>query len=209
MTDKPSYIGLLNAIALGERRAAEYLNCWSSVTPDPDVRALLHTIALREAEHGLVFEKRLDELGYGLVDRPDPDQARKMAVAASTTLCDREKLEQLDLCRTPAEGQSDVFDRFFQNKDIDPVTGGLLGRYIAEERDTNRRFAACHQALCSSALNTSEQNTSAQNTSAQKTSAQNNGGTDLSVLADQVAAVGRQLAELVRTIGTAASSGRA
>ena len=34
-----------------------------------------------------------------------------------------------------------------QHKDIDPQTGGLLGRYIAEERDSLRRFAACYQSL--------------------------------------------------------------
>ena len=34
---------------------------------------------------------------------------------------------------------------------IDPQTGALLGRFIAEERDTGRRLKACYQALKNSA----------------------------------------------------------
>ena len=51
------------------------------------------------------------------------------------------------MTKPPVNGHRDVFDAFFENKDLDPVTGSLLGRYIAEERDSGRRFAACYQAL--------------------------------------------------------------
>ena len=61
-----------------------------------------------------------------------------MKIASSTKLSDREKFEQLGLGRAPTNGKSDIFDRFFENKDLDPQTGGLLGRYVAEERDTGR-----------------------------------------------------------------------
>ena len=147
MSDKPSYLGLLNAIAVAERQAGEYLDCWAAVTKNDDVRAVIHTVALRETEHGLAFEKRIDELGYGLVDKPDPNHAKRMKIASSTKLSDREKFEQLGLGRAPTNGTSDIFDRFFENKDLDPQTGGLLGRYVAEERDTGRKFAACYAAL--------------------------------------------------------------
>jgi len=106
-----------------------------------------HTVALREAEHGLAFEKRLDELGFGVLERPDPKHAKRMKIASSTKLSDREKFDRLGLARAPVNGSADIFDRFFENKDIDPQTGGLLGRYIAEERDTGRRLAACYAAL--------------------------------------------------------------
>ena len=147
MSDKPSYLGLLNAIAVAERQAGEYLQCWAAVTKSDDVRAVIHTVALRESEHGMAFEKRIDELGYGLVDKPDPNQAERMKIASSKKLSDREKFEQLGLGRAPTNGTSDIFDRFFENKDLDPQTGGLLGRYVAEERDTGRKFAACYAAL--------------------------------------------------------------
>ena len=201
MTDKPSYIGLLNAVALGERRAAVYLNCWAAVTTDDDVKAMLRTISLREAEHGLAFEKRLDELGFGLIDNDDPGQADKLAIASSTELSDREKLERLGLCKRPTNGVADVFDTFFENKDLDPVTGGLLGRYIAEERDTGRRFAACHAAL------------SAADGSASRTAKDKGGdatppsgkGT-MQDLSDQLAVTGQQLVGLARSIGEAIAS---
>ena len=147
MSAKPSYLGLLNAIAVAERQAGEYLRCWAAVTPNADVRAVIHTVALREAEHGMAFEKRIDELGYGVDRRPDPKHAQRMKTAASTKLSDREKFEKLRLGRAAANGSADIFDRFFKDKDIDPQTGGLLGRYIAEERDTGRRLAACYAAL--------------------------------------------------------------
>jgi hypothetical protein len=147
MSDKPSYLGLLNAIAVAERDAGEYLTAWAEVTSSDDVRRVIRTIALRESEHGLAFAKRIDELGYQVIPRPDPRHDERMAIASSTTLTDREKFEQLGLTREPQAGTPDVFDRFFENKDLDPVTGGLLGRYVAEERDSGRRFAACYASL--------------------------------------------------------------
>ena len=38
--------------------------------------------------------------------------------------------------------------RMFDDTTIDPQTGALLGRFIAEERDSLRMFQACYQALC-------------------------------------------------------------
>ena len=64
MSDKPSYLGLINAIAVGESRAHAYLTAWAQVTPDADVRAVLCTVAAREGEHGMSFAKRVNELGF-------------------------------------------------------------------------------------------------------------------------------------------------
>jgi len=151
MSEKPSYLGLLNAISVAETDAGCYLDQWASVTPSDDVRAVIRTIALRETEHGLAFAKRIDELGYTVQPRVDPKNAERMAIASSTALSDKEKFEALGLGRSPQNGTSDVFDNFFENKDLDPVTGGLLGRYVAEERDSGRKFAACYAILCADA----------------------------------------------------------
>ena len=144
MSDKPSYLGLLNAIAVGESQAGRYLTEWASVTDDDDVKDVLEFVALREAEHGLAFQKRIVELGFSL--RPGSDAALddKVAIAASDRT-DREKFEAFDL--VGAVDGDDVFSTMFSNPDIDPVTGGLLGRYIAEERDSGRRLAACYESL--------------------------------------------------------------
>lgn len=151
MSEKPSYLGLLNAISVAESDAGRYLAAWAAVTPSADVKAVLNTIALRESEHGLAFAKRIDELGYTVIPKDDPKSAERMVIAGSTVLSDKEKFEALGLGRRPRNGDRDVFDTFFENKDLDSVTGGLLGRYIAEERDSGRKLAECYALLCADA----------------------------------------------------------
>lgn len=144
MSDKPSYIGLLNAIAVAETEAGGYLGAWAAATPSAEVRGVLHTVALRECEHGLAFTKRLCELGFDVRPKDDPKAAERMATAASTTLSDREKFERIGVGQATS-GQGDVFDTMFTDKSIDIQTGALLGRYIAEERDSNRLLHGCYQ----------------------------------------------------------------
>jgi hypothetical protein len=56
------------------------------------------------------------------------------------------KLQLLDTGDKP-----DVFDGFFKDHSIDIATGELLGRYIAEERDTARLLHSCYEQLKQSA----------------------------------------------------------
>ena len=147
MADKPSYLGLLNAISVAEAQGHEYLTAWADVTSDPEVRTLLRTIATREAEHAFAFAKRINELGFEVRQKEDPRHAERLALVRSNR-SDLEKLEAvgvLDLCT--ADGEPDIFDSFFRDHSIDIQTGGLLGRYIAEERDSLRMFAACKATL--------------------------------------------------------------
>lgn len=140
---KPSYLGLLNAIAVGEVGGEALFAAWEAATPDDELRALFHTVALREGEHARSFAKRLDELGFGVRERPDPDLPARLAIAADPDLDDVAKFEQLGFHREPA--QPDVFAGMFADPTIDPVTGTLLGRYVCEERDTARRLAAAYR----------------------------------------------------------------
>jgi hypothetical protein len=144
MSDKPSYLGLLNAIAVAEGQAGKYLTAWADTTDDGRVREVLRFVALRESEHSLAFEKRVVELGYSLRPGDDMELQKKMEVATSDR-SDREKFEAFGVGK-PVDG-NDVFTNMFANPDIDPVTGGLLGRYIAEERDSGRRLNECCEAL--------------------------------------------------------------
>jgi rubrerythrin len=149
MADKPSYIGLLNAIAVAEGQAECYLQAWAGVTPSDDVRQVLTTIALREGEHSKAFEKRLCELGYSVKPKEDAKAADRAALATRTDLSDREKFERLGLVD---EGDGpDVFTPMFADKSIDIQTGALLGRYIAEERDSGRMFRECYAQLTAGA----------------------------------------------------------
>lgn len=145
MSDKPSYLGLLNAIAVAEAEAEQYLEEWARITDRDDVRHVIATVALREGEHAKAFAKRINELGFAVKGRaPDPSRA---SIAASTELSDREKFEKLGLGDDPGEGP-DIFAGMFGDTSIDIQTGGLLGRYIAEERDSGRMLRACYQQLC-------------------------------------------------------------
>ena len=146
MSDKPSYLGLLNAIAVAESRAHCYLTCWIATSPSEEVRAVLSTVAAREGEHGMSFAKRINELGYSVRDKPDPEQDKRMKIAQSKK-SDLQKMEALvvpDL--DPVDGP-DIFDRLFSDHTIDIRTGELLGRYIAEERDSTRLLRSCYEQL--------------------------------------------------------------
>ena len=149
--EKPSYLDMLNAIFMAEQRGYEYLSTWADVTPDPDVRAVLRTIALREGEHALAFAKRINELGYEAHDDgPSAEFHRKFAIVTSDKP-DLEKMDTLGYNFSEPPKPSDEGDRLLnllRDTSIDIRTGELLGRFIAEERDTGRLFRSCYGVLC-------------------------------------------------------------
>ena len=151
MADKPSYLSLLNGISCAEARAFQIFSAWAEVTTDPDVRAVLRTVAAREGEHGMAFAKRLNELGFDVRPTEDPMFAERMELVRSDR-SDLDKAESIGLLEfATAPDAPDVFDSFFRDHTIDIQTGELLGRYIAEERDTLRLFQDCHAQLTAKA----------------------------------------------------------
>ncbi|HWW45334.1 MAG TPA: hypothetical protein VN180_09700 [Acidimicrobiia bacterium] len=150
MTDKPSYLGLLNAISVAESQAHAYLTAWADVTKDAEIRELLLRVAAREGEHGMSFAKRINELGFHLQEGDDARLADQLACVRSDR-SDLEKFEYLALLRFDTGDEPDVFDGFFRDHSIDIQTGELLGRYIAEERDTTRQLRCCYEQLRSAA----------------------------------------------------------
>ena len=150
MSDKPSYLGLLNAIAVAEAQAHEYLTVWADKTPSPDVRRVLLTVAAREGEHGMSFAKRINELGYEV--RCNDDSAREKALElVQSDRSDLKKMEKLNLHKLDTGDKPDIFDGFFKDHSIDIRTGELLGRYIAEERDSGRLLRSCYEQLAAAA----------------------------------------------------------
>jgi rubrerythrin len=146
MSDKPSYLGLLNAIAVAEAEAHQYLTAWAEVTPSPDVRNVLLTVAAREGEHGMSFAKRINELGYEVRRKESPNQVKAMALVTSDR-SDLKKMQKLALEKLYTGDRPDVFDGLFKDHSIDIRTGELLGRYICEERDTARLLYDCYEQL--------------------------------------------------------------
>lgn len=141
---KPSYLGLLNAIAVGETAAEHYLLAWADTTKDKRLAKTLRFVAMREGEHGKAFAKRMLELGFE-VRWPESGHGDKAMATATSDKSDVTKFRSFKLHRAP--GKTDVFDAMFSDKNIDPATGALLGRYIAEERDSGRRLAAEYDRL--------------------------------------------------------------
>ena len=105
------------------------------------------TVATREHEHSLAFAKRIDELGFELEVGDVLDFTKQMEIVTSDC-SDYEKAEALGLFERKVDtGERDIFAGLFDDKTIDIQTGALLGRYIAEERDSGRMIAASAQAL--------------------------------------------------------------
>jgi rubrerythrin len=155
MGPKPSYLGLLNAVALAEAQAQEYLCAWIEVTPSDDVRAVLRKVAAREGEHASSFARRIDELGYQLRTKDDAGRREKARAIVTSDCSDLEKMEALGLHRLDSGDKPDIFDDFFKDHSIDIATGELLGRYIAEERDTGRILRQCYEQLQAAASGSS------------------------------------------------------
>jgi rubrerythrin len=146
MSEKPTYLGLLNAVAVAEGRAHAYLRAWAEVTPSDDVRRVLNTVAAREGEHAMSFAKRINELGYE-VRHKDGAETDKAIDIVRSDCSDLEKMKALKLHRLDTRDEPDIFDGFFADHSIDVRTGELLGRYIAEERDSARLLRHCYEEL--------------------------------------------------------------
>ena len=106
-------------------------------TPRADLAKILHTVALRDAEHAATFEKRINELGFNLQETPDPGFENDMAIALSA-MDDIEKFEQSGIGQSDEDNGQDRLLLLLADKSIDPRTAELLGRFIAEERDSGR-----------------------------------------------------------------------
>ena len=145
--EKPSYLGLLNSIANAEAAAECYLDAWAAVTPSDDVRQIIATVALREGEHGKAFAKRMCELGFNVSPRSDGQADERIQIAGSSTLSDREKFEKLGLARPSDTSKPDIFAGMFADASMDIQTTALMGRYVAEERDSGRMLLACYEQL--------------------------------------------------------------
>ena len=156
MNSEPSYLPLLRRVANAECNAAQYLSAWAQATPREDVRCVIGTIALREAEHSMAFRKRIDELGFTVSIEEAPETADRVAIGAAADLTDLEKFEKLGLGSAPDPSVPDGWVGYFHDHSIDIATGELLGRFIAEKRDSVRLLADCHAALVAAPATVSE-----------------------------------------------------
>lgn len=158
---RPTYLPLLNSIAVNEAKGEKLLQTWADSTRDAQLKSVLEFVAIREGEHAMAFTKRMCELGYE-VDEGSAYQVFKdfdsLLACAASDACDADKVAMLS-GDTDGEGK-DPFRGFFNDTTIDPQTGALLGRYIAEERDSGRLLRSEYERVCSE--HTGGNNTDAQ-----------------------------------------------
>lgn len=149
MAAKPSYIGLLNAIANGERGGYELFKAWGEATRDASLKPTLDMVAVREMEHSWAFEKRLVELGFAL--RATTSKALKKQVRfLQSNASDEEKFASFGVGVKKEQDLDDGTDNLLQllaDKTIDPQTGALMGRFISEERDSGRELLKAYKTL--------------------------------------------------------------
>ncbi len=153
--DQPTFMPLLNSIAVNEAKGYQLLNTWANTTCDPQLKSALQFVAIREGEHAAAFTKRMCELGCA-VDESSAYQVFKnfdeQLACAGSDITDAEKVAFLTGRGDRSEGErKDPFRGFFKDVTIDPQTGELLGRYIAEERDSGRRLKAEYDRVCAAA----------------------------------------------------------
>lgn len=137
----PSFLPLLNALCLAQRRGAQVLGAWRDQTADRRLARVLNQVAIRQTAHAAAFAKRLGELG-GAVRGSTSDAFPRALALARSEADDAEKLR----CLLGPAG-ADPLGRLLEDPAIDPHTGALLGRFIAESRDSERLLrGACQRS---------------------------------------------------------------
>ena len=140
--EKPSYLGLLNAISLAETEAGIYLRAWADATNDDELADVLRFVAARETSHGELFCRRLCELGFELLPKADPKSPERLARYANPRVSDCEKVgpERNEPARdTFADIRKAIADGVYDN-----MTCNMLTWYINEEDDSGRRLRVAY-----------------------------------------------------------------
>lgn len=143
--EKPDYLGLLNAISLGETAAGVQLRAWANATEDCELAETLRFVAARETNHGETFCRRIAELGFDLKPKNDPKAEEYLLKLANPKIPDCEKIgAERD------DSGPDIFagiDKAIAAGKYDPMTENMLRWYIAEERDSGRRLKAQYDRI--------------------------------------------------------------
>jgi hypothetical protein len=148
--NEPTYLPLLNSIAVNEAKGQILLDAWAKTTKDESLAATLRFVAIREGEHAMAFTKRMCELGHAVCEEKAYQVFKDfdtLLACVKSNISDGEKVARLQGRRGNQE-RKDPFGSFFNDTTIDPQTGELLGRYIAEERDSGRRLQAEYDRVC-------------------------------------------------------------
>ena len=153
-SDGPSYLSTLNQIALTEYRAYEFYLAWARATNDPEVERVMRVVAMRELEHAAAFQQRIHDLGYTPVDGPHDfgPQCDEWLELFKSDVSDLDKFRGFGFS-DPERLPRDNFHDYFLDDTLDSATGALLGRYIAEERESAMMFLRVYAKLLAAETN--------------------------------------------------------
>jgi hypothetical protein len=145
-TEKPDYLGQLNAISLAESEAGVYLEAWANATSDDDLACTLRLVAAREASHGETFCRRISELGFSLMAKPDPKAAARLAKYANPRISDLEKIgpdrQEPEITDFFADAERKIAEGYY-----DEMTCNMMQWYINEEKDSGRRLREAYACV--------------------------------------------------------------
>ena len=88
---------------------------------------------------------QLEELG--MLRGEEAEQAKKTLRIMGSNASDEEKFEALGVGARRGSGEGDGLLGLLADHSIDPQTGALLGRFIAEERDSGRLLQSAYKKL--------------------------------------------------------------
>jgi hypothetical protein len=151
---EPTYLPLLNSIAVNEAKGEKLLTVWANATADKELESVLRFVAIREGEHAAAFTKRMCELGYPVCEETAYrafENFDEMLKFLGSDASDAEKVACIRGNGDARAERKDPFAKFFNDTSIDPQTGALLGRFICEERDSGRRLQAQYDRICGAA----------------------------------------------------------
>src|SRR5215467_5569064 len=95
---EPTYLPLLNSIAVNECKGEALLSAWAATTKDKALGDALRFVAIREGEHSMAFTKRMCELGHAVCEETAFQVFKdfdKLVAFVKSDASDMQKIERL------------------------------------------------------------------------------------------------------------------
>ncbi len=96
--NEPTYLPLLNSIAVNECKGQILLDAWASTTQDESLAKTLRFVAIREGEHAMAFTKRMCELGHAVCEEKAYQVFKdfdSLVACVKSNISDAEKITRL------------------------------------------------------------------------------------------------------------------
>jgi hypothetical protein len=150
-TDKATelhYLGLLNDIASGERRAGIHLAAWAGKTQDPGLKSCLSLVAARETSHYQIFERRISELGHSWAENDAPEFAERLRVSSSDMPdIDKKLWGKAQQAQRKGPPIRERYEAAIADDTVDPLTRSLLRWFSDVEADSGLLLRQAYDAI--------------------------------------------------------------